>query len=118
LYIICEYKHIPLKNTQEKLLINDRRVANTCPQTDVDCAIHKNAISTEKTLSITSLSPLCIIKISLKCMQYDERASRTTKPTSAVRLASACIRNAKLSLLVEISVKKKPFIHITQYNNK
>lgn len=57
---------IPLNNTQEKLLINDRRVANTCPQTDVDCAMHRNVISTEKMLSIMLLSPLYTVKVSLK----------------------------------------------------
>lgn len=54
---------------QEKLLINERRVAYTCPQTVVDCGIHKNDIRTEKTLSIMSFSPLYTIKVSLKCTQ-------------------------------------------------
>lgn len=54
---------------QEKLFIKDLSVANTCPQTEVDCAIHKNAMSTEKTLSMMLFSPLYAIKVSLKCTQ-------------------------------------------------
>lgn len=66
---MCYNFIIPLNNTQEKLLINDRSVANTCPQTVVDCAIHKNEMSTEKTLSMMLFSPLYAIKVSLKCTQ-------------------------------------------------
>lgn len=95
-----------MNSTQEKLLINERRVAYICPQTEVDCATHKKDISTENTLSIMSFSPLYAIKLSLKCTQYDERASRATKLTSAVKLPSASTLNVKLSSLVELSKKK------------
>jgi len=95
-----------LNNTEEKLLINDRSVAYTCPLTVLDCDICKNDISTEKTLSIVSFSPLLAINVSLKCTKKNDRMSSATKLTSAVKLASANTRNVRLSS-PELSGKTK-----------